>query len=206
VEEAITTRVPCIKGSAFKSVVPDVKRLVDEARIPPDVLDSRLTTGDRALLEETIDDDAWYPLANYARMLEVLRDFDGEGASDYLRRRGAAVAERLIAAGVYSQLNYARRMPDAKTRDAAVQNLRLLAGLYGAMFNVGAWKVESDPDNPLEYGLTISDAADFPDVACEPVAGFVAKLSEYSASITRSVTVERPTPDEIRFRFRTRGV
>jgi len=70
---------PSIKGSAFSSVIDDVRRLRDEGRLGSDELEARLEAADLALIDEKIQTALWYPIESYRRLSELLLDVEGGG-------------------------------------------------------------------------------------------------------------------------------
>src|SRR5262245_53084124 len=96
--------VPSIKGSAFLSVVEDLKGLVASGRIRRPELEIRLRASDLRILDDKVLPGLWYPLDTYRRLTEILLEIEGGGKPEYVVRRGARAAERLFAAGLYLQL------------------------------------------------------------------------------------------------------
>jgi hypothetical protein len=95
---------PSIKGLAFASIVADVKKLAEEGRIGEQDLEARLEPEDLRILSQEVQPGLWYPTASYGRLAAILSELEGGGRPRYFIERGARAAERLFAAGVYSQL------------------------------------------------------------------------------------------------------
>jgi hypothetical protein len=192
--------VPSIKGSALRSLVEDVKQQLERGTASPAEL-RILGDEERRLVDEGILDSGWYPLSSYEKLTRFMQRTEGKGDPDYVRRRGAAVAERLISLGVYQQVDFLGRTGKAESLDQAVATLRLVATMWNGFFNVGRWEVYRD-DAANTYGLTVTDAQDLPDVACEAAHGLIARLSRETGSSADEVTMERPSPDVVRYTLR----
>jgi hypothetical protein len=198
-------KIPSIKGIVFKIVVEDVLRLADSGRITREELKRNLPAADLALLEETILDSKWYPIASYQRMMRLLRDTEGRGRNAYLRGRGARTAQRLLDSGIYQQLRYAGSMEEAKTREDAVGHLKLIATLWNGMFNVGDWRIYLDEEKPTEFGIDIRNAEQIPDLALEAIAGFIDTIVKCNNVPTDEVTFGRMKSGVVRLRIVLRG-
>jgi hypothetical protein len=99
--------VPSIKGPAFRSVVEDVKRLIDADRIDPAEVAKQLNEKDRGFLDAEVTALAWCPIATYGRMLELLASEEGgDDPAAYLRERGARAADVMLS-GVYESFRAA---------------------------------------------------------------------------------------------------
>jgi len=191
---------PSIKGTAFESVVEDVKALADSGRISRDALEARLSAVDLEVLDDKILPAAWYPIDCYRRLSELLLETEGRGRTDYLRRRGALAAERLFAAGLYQQLLRGEEIGEEIRKAGRRWTARegnLMATLAGAIFNFTRWRfsVESNASSRID----VTDAEALPEVARHAAEGFI----EYTASRLSGgrvrVTSERPTSDTLRF-------
>jgi hypothetical protein len=173
--------VPSIKGTAFQSVVEDLRGLVAAGRIGRAELAARLPADDLRTLEEKILPGSWYPLATYRRMTELLMEVEGGGRPEYVVRRGARAAERLFAAGLYLQLERGEEIGAGKRKRGEGWTERegnLVASLSGAIFNVSRWRFSIDPHDAMVHRIEASEAAELPDVACHAAQGFV----EYTAT------------------------
>jgi len=147
---------PSIKGSVFKGVTDDLARLQEEGRIPQEVSDARLAAEDLAFLEGEISPAAWYPMESYGRFMQLVGEIEGAGKDSYFVERGRASARRLMEGGLYQQLAFLSRWETPSGSDggdqlviaAYARNLRMVSSLASAIYNVGKWEVEPDPDHP----------------------------------------------------------
>jgi hypothetical protein len=195
---------PSIKGTAFQSVVEDVKALVDSGRISRDALEARLCAVDLEILDDKIQPAAWYPIDCYRRLSELLLEMEGGGRTDYLRRRGARAAERLFAAGLYQQLLRGEEIGE-EIRQAGrrwtTREGNLMATLAGAIFSFSRWRfsVESHESSRIE----VTEAEVLPEVARHAAEGFIAYTASRLSGSGVRVTSERPTADTLRFVLRS---
>ena len=170
---------PSIKGRFFETAAADVRRLFESGELASDRLARWLGPGDQALLGGPIEADAWYDIRVYARLLALLRDVEGGGRDDYLRERGSKNAERVLAAGLYSQLEYlshtqADHETDPTRRLRALgRDLKLLATISASIFNFTRWNPVVDPEHPDRCRIEVTEAGAFPDVAGFTSEGFM---------------------------------
>jgi len=198
-----------IKGVAIRSAVDDLRRLIDTDALPARVVFDHLTDVERMMLKRGVDDDAWYPMGSYDRINSVLFEHDGLGAADYFCKRGRGVAKRVIAAGAYKQIEFARRIEPGAAVEQVVLNLRLTGTLWMGMFSVGHWRVLTTADLAEAVivagngiGVEISEAEHFSDMAVQAILGFIQCIAEETEGAKVAVTVERPSASVLRFDFR----
>ncbi len=183
---------PSIKGTAFDSVLQDVRALLERRRLTRAALAKRLRPEHAALLDEKVSPAGWYPIGCYAALLEVLCEIEGAGRpKDYLFRRGALTAERLHAAGIYPQL-------DASGEKLGVRVLPIVVSMAGSIYNFTRWSSEVDPSNTA-FRIVVDEAADYPDVARFAAEGFLHCTTERIVGCRAEVASERPTPDRVVF-------
>lgn len=184
--------VPSIKGSAFQSVAEDVKRLVDQGRLDPEDLERHLDDKDRGLLDAVITPVAWFPIATYGRLLELLaREEGGVDPMAYLRERGARAAERLLS-GTYG--SYAAEPGTWGPRVG-----QTMIGIGKLLYNFTTWSFRSADGDVFE--IEARDARDYPETARHTAQGFVRWFAEHAAGRPMRVDSSRPTPDHIVFRI-----
>ena len=135
-----------IKGVAIKSAVADLHRLIESDLLPAKVAFELLTDFERLILKRGVDDEAWYPIGSYDRINRVLFEYDGNSAPDYFQKRGRAVADRVIAAGMFKQVDFVRKIEPSAAVEQVVLTLRVAGTLWMGMFNVGKWRVISSAD------------------------------------------------------------
>jgi hypothetical protein len=192
--------VPSIKGTAFQSVLEDVRGLVESGRLSRAQLELELEAEDVRLLDEKVLPGLWYPLTTYGRLTELLMKHEGKGKSAYVVARGARAAERLFAAGLYQQLSRGDEI-GAKKRAAneawSQHEANLMTSLAGAIFNVSSWRYITEGDGTSR--IDVSDAAALPEVSRWAAQGFVEYTASRLSSTSMRVTSERPSPDRIVF-------
>lgn len=188
--------MPSIKGSGIRSLVEDAKKELESGAASADDL-ALLGDAERRMIEDGVLDSAWYPLESYERLTKFMQRTAGGGDPEYVRKRGEALAERLIALGLYQQVDFLSRAGKAESLDQAVRHLKLVASMWKSFFNVGTWDVERD-DEASEYLLVVRDAADLPDLVCQALQGVIGRLAQETGN-AREVRLERPSRDLVRF-------
>ena len=184
--------VPSIKGSAFQSVLEDVKRLLDEDRLEPADLANALSEKDRGFLDAVVTPLAWFPMSTYGRMLELLaREEGGADPVAYLCARGAAAAERMLS-GIYESFAAARGTWGPRVGQT-------MMGIGKLLYNFSAWTFRHVSGDI--YEIEVSDARDYPEPARYAAQGFLNRFAERAAGISMQVQSTRPTPDRIIFRI-----
>lgn len=187
--------VPSVKGSAFQSVVEDVKRLIDEGRLDPHDVDGRITEKDRGLLDAVVTPVSWVPIATYGRLLELLaREEGGDDPEGYLHERGARAAERLLSG------NYAVFAAEPGTWGPRVG--QTMIGIGKLLYNFTQWTFHRADDDAFE--IECRGARDYPEPARLTAQGFLHWFSERAANRPMRVTSHRPDPDRITFRIAPR--
>jgi hypothetical protein len=183
---------PSIKGSAFQSVVEDVKRLIDAGRIDPAEVAAQLTEKDRGFLDGLVTPVAWLPIASYGRLLELLAREEGGGDPiGYLRARGARAAERLLSG------SYAGFAVKPGTWGARVGQTML--GIGKLLYNFTVWTFREAPDGAFEIAL--EEASAYPETARHTAHGFLHWFAEQAAGRPMRVESARPSADRILFRI-----
>ncbi|HTO07639.1 MAG TPA: hypothetical protein VMR86_11370, partial [Myxococcota bacterium] len=82
--------VPSIKGSVFAGLVEDIQKLLAAQRLKESELTRWLKPKDKEhLAAKAIQAHEWYDIRSYDRMSLLLRDVEGGGSNEYLRKRGA---------------------------------------------------------------------------------------------------------------------
>jgi hypothetical protein len=197
--------VPSIKGTAFQSVVEDLRRLRETGRLSEEALEARLAAEDLRLLDEKVLPGLWYALASYERLTELLMQVEGGGQIAYVVARGARAAERLFAAGLYQQLARGDEIGAEKRANNerwSEHEANLMTSLAGAIFNVSRWRFVGDPNGAGTSRIEVSEAAALPEVSRWAAQGFVEYTTSRLSGLTTRVTSERPAPDRIVFTLR----
>jgi hypothetical protein len=205
---------PSIKGTIFCAVADEIQALRDQGRISEDWLAVALEAADIDLLDKKQALAAsWYPIASYARFLDLLCATEGEGSASYYEKRGHMSARRLMDAGLYSQLDLldslvdGSRIDDPASREAGMRayrkRLSVVISLAGSIYNVGQWKVLDDDEHPGRVMIEILDAAAYSDGMVGAIVGFLDECARtVSRNIDRLYRSERPEPDRVLIRMR----
>ncbi|MDH3214114.1 MAG: hypothetical protein OEM05_16665 [Myxococcales bacterium] len=178
---------PSIKGTAFHSVVDDVNRLLAQQQLYREQVEVALPAAELRLLDEKISPAAWYPIASYARLVELLVEQEASGGAEaYLVGRGVRTAERLSAAGIYQQL-------DTSLERMGVRVGAVVVTLARVIYNFTSWNYEAD--SSAGFAIRVEEAAAFPDVARFTTQGFIQQVATQTAGHRFRVSSERPSPD-----------
>jgi len=197
---------PSIKGSIFGRALEDLRKLMDAGEIDREELKRRLEPTDLPVLEESIWPGSWYDVQTYGRLLELLKELEGQGRNEYLSERGKQSAEVLLEKGLYQQLDYLNRTQVASARDpeerylAFGRDLKLLVSLHHAIMNFGRQEVRSDPDHPDRYVIELHEADCCPDALCWTTTGFMNRMARQHSK-GDLWTWERIRPDLVVFRM-----
>jgi hypothetical protein len=185
---------PSIKGTAFQSVVDDVQRLLAERRLSREQLEASLTAEDLRSLDAKISPASWYPIASYARLVELLAEKEAGGHTEaYLVGRGVRSAQRLSAAGIYPQLDASAERMGARVGTVVVTLARVI-------YNFTRWHYEADPSG--DFRIRVEEATAFPDAARFATQGFIQQVATQTAGRPLRVTSERPSPDVVLYHAR----
>jgi hypothetical protein len=181
--------VPSVKGSAFQSVADDVKRLIRKGVIDARALDTEL----RLQLDKSYTPLSWLPMASYGALLDLLAKTEGGlDPKDYLRGRGKAAAERLLA-GAYESFSAEPGTWGRRTGES-------MLGIARMLYNFTTWSFAELPGDVHE--VCVDGAANFPDAARETAQGFLAEYARRAAGRPVAIESQRPTPDRIVYRIR----
>ncbi len=186
----------------LQAVVADVQILRDTGRITVEELAERLEPQELGWLTEGIQPALWYPIQGYVRLSEILLHVEGDGDPEYIVRRGAAAAERLYASGLYAQLRHGdeRRSEErAGGREFSEHDGRLMTTLSGSIFNFGSWRFRIEDEDVV---IEVTQTAAMPEVSRLAAQGFIAHIVSRVRDTKTEVRSERPSPDNVVFRFR----
>jgi hypothetical protein len=186
----------------LQAVVADVQILRDTGRISVEELAERLEPQELGWLTEGIQPALWYPIQGYARLSDILLQVEGAGNPEYIIRRGAAAAERLYASGLYAQLRHGdeRRSEErAGGREFSEHDGRLMTTLSGSIFNFGSWRFRIEDEDVV---IEVTQTAAMPEVSRLAAQGFIAHIVSRVRDTKTEVRSERPSPDNVVFRFR----
>lgn len=203
---------PSIKGTIFGPVADEIQKLRERGRLGDDELAAALETKDLELLETKAMAASWYPIATYARYLDLLCRTEGGGDSAYYERRGSMSARRLMDGGLYSQLDLLgsiadephRQGEDAEQRALAAyrSKLAVVLSLAGSIYNVGRWEAIPDPDHAGRVAIEIREAEAYSDGMAGAIVGFLDECARAVSSRLRKLyRFERPRPERIVIRM-----
>ena len=202
---------PSIKGSIFKGVIDDLARLQREGRVSQEEVDARLATEDLALLEGEINASAWYPMESYGRLMDLLGEVEAGGKDAYFVERGRGSARRLMESGLYQQLSFLSRwesMLGAAGDDQSAmiadyaRNLKMVVSLASAIYNVGKWVVEPDPEHAGRVCIAVREARAYSDPMRLAIEGFLNECARAAREDLAHLHIsERPSPDLMLFRM-----
>jgi hypothetical protein len=194
--------LPSIKGSVFSALVEDINKLVATSRLKKEELTRWLKPKDISCLEAPIQPFEWYDIRTYARMSELLRDVEGGGSNEYLRKRGARNAKRLLEAGLYQQLEYTQRTTFVRESDkearflAFGRDLGRLTTISASILNFGRTVHKPDPDRKMRWLIEVSQAKEYPEALVWASDGFTNEMARQHNSPDLWVW-ERPEPERI---------
>ena len=197
---------PSVKGSLVAETIENVRKMREEGVLSPGELETRLRPEDLALLEEPTHLSKWYDVGSYQRLAELLHDVEGGPREEYFRSKGFARGQKLIAAGLYQQMEYVERPKVAQEMDpkarfeAYGRDLKLFVTLSGAILNFSSWSVAPDPDHADRYRIEVRDASAFPDFMGWGSEGLINAMA--SRHGLRDIwRYERIAPDFVVFRM-----
>lgn len=203
--------VPSIKGSVFKNVIDDLARAQGEGRVSQEDVDTRLAAEDLAFLETEISPAAWYPMESYGRFMQLLGEIEGAGKDAYFVERGRASARRLMESGLYQQLGFLSRWEQAIGSHRGDQsmaiagyarNLRMVSSLASAIYSVGKWEVEPDPDHTGRVRIAVREAHAYSEPMRLAIEGFLNECARATRKeLTHHFVSERPSRDLILIRM-----
>ena len=175
--------IPSIKGSVFATIVESINKLLAQGSVSREELSRWLKPDDIPFLDQEVSVSEWYDIRASARMSELMRDVEGGGNNEYLRRLGRQSARRLLEMGLYQQMEYlhntqVQKASDAKARfEAFGRDLRLLSTLSASIYNFGKWESMPDPEREGRYLIKISEAQNLPEVMCWRIEGFINEMA-----------------------------
>jgi hypothetical protein len=198
--------VPSIKGSVFTGVVEDTRKLLESSGTSERDARRWLEPEDFALLEQPISVSSWYDIRSYTRMSGFLREIAGGGSNEYLRQLGRQTARRLIAGGIYAQMEYLSRVEVLRQQDGPARvaafgrDLRILNTMSATILNFSRWTHHPDTEHANRWFIEITEARDFPEVLAWRSDGFVNEMASRHSG-EDLWTWSRIAPDHIRFRM-----
>lgn len=188
---------PSVRGSLFVMGVVATRRHRDSGAISEDALAARL--GETALewLDQKIDIERWYPVRAFCEMVDLDWELSAARDPDYLRRSGADAAARFFRAGIYQQLDYAKRSRRVQTRGALVRQARLIMTVTSSLYDFLVTDVVIEGDRLRIY---YANAAPFGDPLRYTTEGFMNEINRQQGA-SREWTSVRIGPDRVCFQL-----
>lgn len=194
--------IPSIKGSVFAGLVEDIQKLLASGRVKKTELSRWLNPKDLEYLAAPVQPFEWYDIRSYGRMSELLRDVEGGGSNEYLRKRGARNAKRLLEAGLYQQLEYTHRTLFSRETEknarfeAFGRDLGRLTTISASILNFGRTRHLPDPDRKMRWLIEVSQAKAYPEALIWASDGFTNEMARQH-NTPDLWAWERPEPDRI---------
>lgn len=181
---------PAIKGSVLKTIVQRVHEVCRAKKVTAAELERRLGKDGVHCLNGEILATSWYAIKLYGAVRELLRDVEGGGRERYSIDSAAEVARKLIASGMYPQLDYLKQWKEhvpladpvadaAARRELFEQQLVRVSRIYNSLFNFSTTKVTRDPDFSDRLQLEYWDHGVMPRDGRLAVLGFWLAMSEH---------------------------
>jgi hypothetical protein len=194
---------PAIKGTGMASLVADFAAARAAGRLDDTLIEARLEARDLEILDEKVLATEWYPIDSYARMLELLCEVMGDGRMQFHVQRGRIAGERILAGGIYHQLENAQKLKQRDGEaDAAGSMARLMLTVGNALYNFMEWHYERHEDS-RHFSITLTGAEKFPDSARFTIQGVIEYACEHLIDGRPAVTSERPEPGIIVYEVST---
>ncbi|HKC51801.1 MAG TPA: hypothetical protein VKF60_13475 [Myxococcota bacterium] len=194
--------LPSIKGSVFAVLVEDIQKLVSGQRLKREELARWLNPKDLGYLDAPVQPFEWYDIRSYGRMSLLLRDVEGGGSNEYLRKRGARNAKRLLEAGLYQQLEYTHRTLFAQESEknarfeAFGRDLGRLTTISSSILNFGRTGHKPDPDRKMRWIIEVTQAKEYPEPLVWASDGFTNEMARQH-NTPDLWAWERPEPERI---------
>lgn len=183
---------PSIKGTTFAYAHEDLGRALAERRVSREQVEARLHAEDLAILDEKPVPTHWYPIASYARIVELLAEVEGGGDREaYLLGRGRSAAEKLSSAGTYQQL-------EASSAQLGPRVGKIVISVAGLIYNFGRWEFQVG-ERTGQFQITIDDCRDLPEVSRLATQGFIEAVACNVAGFPVRVTSHRERPGRVVF-------
>lgn len=172
-------REPSVKGTLFQNLTSEILALRGSGRVPDEVLHRHLEPEEISDLDREVSIGAWYPLDTYSRMLALVAEVEPGPPQVVATRSGVASADRVIALGIYAQL-------DERTEEIWENRVgRILSTLWGSFFSFGQarWKDMQDRDFEIE----MTGVGCMSDLMVLRTQGFIERLGQRASGDDRVV-------------------
>jgi len=163
---------PAIRGAGMINIVRDLADHRDAGRIDPQELTSALPPAARKLLDEGVVPMAWYPMALYARITELLARLEGDVGPVYQRRRGRDAGARFAGSEYFPSLARLRDLQVTSVDELAAA-VRFVTNLYVEFFSTGSWVVSRDRERADAVRVDVRQAEAYPENLRHAVEGFL---------------------------------
>lgn len=178
---------PAIKGSVLRPIVEHARELCRKRSIPVAELERRLGAGGAQLFRAEIRATDWYPVSFYGPLRQFLREIEGGGQDRYTIDSAIEGARRLIASGIYPQLEFLKqpkalidRKSDPKARrELFVSQLERVSTIHNALFNFSRVDVRDDPEHEDRVQLEFHDRGVMPYDGRLAVLGYWQEMSAH---------------------------
>jgi hypothetical protein len=176
-------------------VIDDVRKALGDGRLQREDLELRLEAEDLRAIDEDVQVARWYAIATHQRLLAELARVEATGsAADYWIARGARAADRIMALGLYRQLELTSDQFGTRTGN-------LIVTFSANIYNFGRWVYVSESDDGIvRFRIEISAAEDFPEAAVYTSLGFIQELSRRVTNRPVTLTPDRPRRDLVIYR------
>ena len=183
------TREPAIRGTLFGGAIEEIDALLADGSVCRDELEVRLHSADLRYLGEKVELDAWFPLASYARLRELVDDKRGRRRREDLIEQGRRIFEGLSGRGEYQEL--ASRIEDWGGKFGLFS-----ITVWSAFYNFMRWELEETGRAGI-FDIVVSEARELPESERFRIQGFIEEHTRFATSGPASVTSERPHPARI---------
>ncbi|HTO55370.1 MAG TPA: hypothetical protein VMR50_18445 [Myxococcota bacterium] len=179
--------MPAIKGSVLRPIVEHAREVCRKRSIPVADLERRLGAGGAQLFGAEIRATDWYPVSLYGPLRQFLREVEGGGRDRYTIDSAIEGARRLIASGIYPQLEFLKQAkplidrnsePKAR-RELFVSQLERVSTIHNALFNFSRVDVRDDPEHEDRVQLEFRDSGVMPYDGRLAVLGYWLEMSAH---------------------------
>ena len=188
---------PSVKGSLFVAGVVAIRRHRDSGRLSEEQIAARLGPVALEMIDQKIDISRWYPIDAFCEMLDLEWEIASGRNPVYMWHMGQDVAKRFFEGGIYQQLDYAKRVGRAESRQSLVRQSKLIVTVTNSLYNF----LEIDVrvvDDVLE--IAYGNAERFPEALRYTTEGFMTEVNRWQGS-SRPWSSKRIAPDRVSFRM-----
>jgi hypothetical protein len=190
---------PSVNGTIFSKLVNELNQLLADGRLDPAAVKRELKPAELDYLDAELGIASWYPADTYCRMLRLYASAAPGNPREYLIESGRNSARRVIALGLYSQLD---DRTEARWEDRVG---RVLVTLSGSFFSFGRWEwlgLEAEGEG---FCIGVRDAGAFSTELILRIQGFVEQLATRAATGAVRVTHELDEASQV-LRYRAQRI